>query len=438
VLAHHAARGGLRAKAVRYLRLAGEKSLGRSASLEAIGFFESARELLDGMPETAETLSESLDLHIVLGPALITVKGAAAPEVHAVYARAHDLVERLGDASRRFPVLWGLWFINYTMGRYQAARAAGQQLLDDALGGDDSGRLIEAHHALWPTLLAMGESAAAVPHMERGIALYDKQRHASQPSMYAGHDPGVCCRYQLSLTRWLLGYPDAGIAVLRDAMRLSEELQHAQTTTVTLWFETTLNALRGDRKAAAQSAERLAAITGAYGFAPWTDIAVVASQAPLGGRLDAASLSEIHRRLMEIRSAAWRRVVCLCLLTELCLEAGCPGVGRVALSAMREEDRSAIFAPEILRLEGELHLQGPPTAVDTAERCFRDAIELARRRTEKSLELRATTSLARLLAARGEREEASRALGGVYAWFTEGLATRDLREARMLLDQLKG
>jgi tetratricopeptide (TPR) repeat protein len=433
VLAHHAARGGLSAKAVRYLRLAGQKSLGRSASLEAIGFFDAARELLDTMPETSETLSESLDLHIVLGPALITLKGAAAPEVHAVYARAQDLVERLVDASRRFPVLWGLWFINYTMGRYQAARAAGQELLEDALAGDDSGRLIEAHHALWPTLLAMGESAAAVPHMERGIALYEKHRHAHQASMYAGHDPGVCCRYQLSLTRWLLGYPDAGVAVLRDALRLSEELQHAQTTTITLWFEATLHALRGEREASAQSAERLTAITGAYGFVHWADIAVVVSRASLNDRLDAASLSEIHRRLMEIRSSAWRRVVCLCLLTELCLEAGCPEVGGVALASMREEDRSAILAPEILRLEGELHLQDSPRA----ERCFRDAIEVARRRAEKSLELRATTSLARLLAARGKRDEASRMLSAVYTWFTEGLATRDLREARMLLDQLK-
>jgi uncharacterized small protein (DUF1192 family) len=137
---------------------------------------------------------------------------------------------------------------------------------------------------------------------------------------------------------------------------------------------------------------------------------------------------------MEIRSAAWRRVVCLCLLTELCIEAGCPDVGRLALASIREEDRAAILAPELLRLEGELHLQ--QAAPDGAERCFRGAIDLARRRTEKSLELRATTSLARLLAARGERDEARRSLVDVYGWFTEGFATRDLREAKVLLEEL--
>jgi len=257
---------------VRYLRQAGEKAMNRSATLEAVGFFETALGLLAGLPETTETLSDELDIRIVLGPALIGLKGASAPEVHSVYRRAQELVERLGDTARRFPVLWGLWFIHYTMGRYPAAREAGNGLLDDALAGDDSGRLVEAHHALWPTLLAMGESAAAVPHMERGIALYDRDRHASQAFLYAGHDPGACCRYQLALTRWLLGYPDAALAVLRDAQRLGDELRHAQTSTITLWFETTVRSLRGEREAAAEAAQRLIAIAAAHGFAPWKDV----------------------------------------------------------------------------------------------------------------------------------------------------------------------
>jgi class 3 adenylate cyclase/tetratricopeptide (TPR) repeat protein len=434
ILAHHAVRGGLTAKAVSYLRQAGEKAMNRSAALEAVGFFETAIGLLAGLPETTETLSDELDIRIVLGPALITLKGAPAPEVHGVYARAQELVERLDDSSRRFPVLWGLWFISYTLGRYPAAREAGRRLLKDAEGGDDSGRLVEAHHALWPTLLAMGESAAAVPHMERGIALYDKGRHASQAFLYAGHDPGACCRYQLSLTRWLLGYPDGALAVLRDAQRLCDELRHAQTSTITLWFETAVRSFRGEREAAGEAAERLSAFAAAHGTAPWKDVTIVASQATRSPRFDALALSEMHRRVMEVPSAAWRRVVCLCLLAELCIEARCPDVGRLALASIREEDRAAILAPELLRLEGDLHLQeGRP---DAAERCFRGAIDLAGRRTEKSLELRATISLARLLAARGKRDEALRSLADVYGWFTEGFATRDLREAKSLLDDL--
>jgi tetratricopeptide (TPR) repeat protein len=437
ILAHHAARGGLTDKAVRYLGQAGEKSFGRSATLEAVGFFETALGLLAAIPETTETLSAELGIRVLLGPPLITLKGAASPEVQDVYRRAQELVERLGDTARRFPVLWGQWFINYTMGRYPAAREAARHLLEDAEGGEDSGRLVEALHALWPTLLAMGETAAAVPHMERGIAVYDKERHASQAFLYAGHDAGACCRYQLSLVRWLLGYPDGAVAILRDSQRLADELKQAHTIMITLWIATVLQSFRGEREAAAESAQRLIAIADAHGFAPWKDVTIVASEATRGPKLDAPALSDIHRRLMEVRSAAWRRVVCLCLLVELCLEARCPEVGRLALASMREEDRLAILAPEILRLDGELQLQGSPPAPEAAERRFRDAIDLARRRSEKSLELRATTSLARLLVARGERDDARRMLSEVYAWFTQGLGTRDLRNARAMLDELE-
>jgi len=94
------------------------------------------------------------------------------------------------------------------------------------------------------------------------------------------------------------------------------------------------------------------------------------------------------------------------------------------------------MAPEILRLEGELHLLGSPPSPRDAEQKFRGAIDLARRRSEKSLELRATTSLARLLADAGERVDARRMLADIYGWFNEGLDTRDLRNARTLIDAL--
>ena len=93
-------------------------------------------------------------------------------------------------------------------------------------------------------------------------------------------------------------------------------------------------------------------------------------------------------------------------------------------------------APEFRRIEGELLLKQDNPARSDAERCFNDAIELARSRSEKSLELRAATSLARLLAAQGRRGEARGALEPVYGWFTEGFGTADLKSARALLDEL--
>jgi predicted ATPase len=104
------------------------------------------------------------------------------------------------------------------------------------------------------------------------------------------------------------------------------------------------------------------------------------------------------------------------------------------LEAIPEDQRGAFFAPEIERMRGELLLRGEKRA--EAEPCFRRAVEIAQGRAERSLELRAATSLARLLARTERRDEARRVLGGIYGWFTEGLDTADLREARSLLDQL--
>ena len=77
-----------------------------------------------------------------------------------------------------------------------------------------------------------------------------------------------------------------------------------------------------------------------------------------------------------------------------------------------------------------------PSDVAEAEQCFRTAIEIAQRQSARSEELRATTSLARLLAGQDRRDEARTMLADIYDWFTEGFDTADLRDAKALLDEL--
>jgi class 3 adenylate cyclase/tetratricopeptide (TPR) repeat protein len=435
LLAHHATRGELRDRAVRYVRLAGAKAVARSANREAVGLFEQALGLLEALPATEETLSASLDTRIDLGPALIAVHGASSPQVETSYRRARELVDRLGDASRRFPVLWGLWYVDYTRGAYAAARDAGERLLEAARGGDDSGALVEAHHALWATFTAMGQATAAVAHAERGVALYERERHAAQMFRYGGHDPGACCRYQMALNQWVLGHPDRALAVTQDALRHARELEHPLTETVTLWFAAWVHHQRGDREATLATVERLAFLTTEHGF-PWTDLPIVLRPLALGERLDRDGLADVHRRLVAARGSAWRYLLGLCALAELSIVAGLPDDGLRVLSAIDEKDRGTIIAPELHRLRGELLLRGAGPAAHEAEACFRRAIALARERAERSLELRAATSLARLLAGRGQRDEARALLEPVHGWFTEGFGTADLVAANALLAQL--
>ncbi|MET0538414.1 MAG: AAA family ATPase, partial [Xanthobacteraceae bacterium] len=236
VLAHHAVRARLGLKAVRYLQRAAERAIARSANREAIALLETATGLLGEMPESAETLSQMLDLQIALGTPLIALHGPTSERVAADYNAARELVERLRDTSRRFPVVWGQWYAVYTRGEYQKAYESAQALLTAAEAEGDKGRLLEAHHSLWATLNAVGKPLASLAHAERGIALYDRERDAAQTFVYAGHDAGACCRYHLGLTRWLLGYPDQALIAVREAFHLSEQLRHPLTSVITLWF----------------------------------------------------------------------------------------------------------------------------------------------------------------------------------------------------------
>jgi predicted ATPase len=113
---------------------------------------------------------------------------------------------------------------------------------------------------------------------------------------------------------------------------------------------------------------------------------------------------------------------------------------RVLAEALELVDKTAErwWEAELHRLEGELSLIQDAANLREAEHCFRTAIEVARRQGGKSLELRATTSAARLLAKQGRRDEACAMLAEIHGWFTEGFDTRDLKDAKALLDELNG
>ena len=435
-LAHHALRGRAFAKAINYLRQAGAKAIARSADREAVGFFEQALELLNEIPRTGQALSDALDILIALGPALAGIKGASSMEVEASYTHALDLVDHLGDASRRFPVLWGLWFVKFQRGEYAVAVKAGEQLLAAAKNGDDMGQLLEAHHSMWPTLYGMGEHKAALAHMERGIALYDREQHSSQTYVYGGHDPGACCRWHLAHNRWALGFPDRALSEVHDALRLAEDLQHETTNGIAHAFAAWLHYQRGEGEAAVRHAERVISMASSHGLASHLEGVMVICHAVSDRRLNAEALGDLHRRVKSSMLSATRKIYSLCILAALCAEAGDTEQGRSVLAAIDKNVRGYFCAPEILRIEGELILKSEDLGASQAERCFREAIVLARSREAKSFELRAATSLARLLDGQGRREEAHATLAPVYDWFTEGFDTADLKFAKTLLDEL--
>jgi DNA-binding winged helix-turn-helix (wHTH) protein/tetratricopeptide (TPR) repeat protein len=437
-LAVHFERGRDNRRAVHYSRLAGDNALRLSAYREAAVHLTRALTLLEARAETPATLAEIVETRLALAPALIALTGAGSPEVEDSYLRAWDAVNRLGDESGRFPVLWGLWFVNYSRGRYAAAHEAGEHLLEAARGSGDREQLMEAHHSLWPTLLAMGQISAAVTHLERGFSLYDRDRHAWLSLRYGGHDPGVCCHYYQAVTSWLLGYPDRAVGAVQAGMRLVDERRHPLTTVNWLWFHALIHYQRGEHDAASAIANRVVTLSAEQGLAGWADAALSLTGRATNARLDARSLGELQSRLVSAWSggAIWRQVFCLCALAEIHVEHGRVDDALAAITSIPESVRGAFYAPELHRIAGEALLRRAPPRVEDAERHFQAALELARAREEKSLELRAATSLARCWQAQGRQDEARRLLAAARGWFTEGFETADLRAAGSLLEQI--
>ncbi|HEU4439171.1 MAG TPA: hypothetical protein VFT36_07965, partial [Methylomirabilota bacterium] len=195
--------------------------------------------------------------------------------------------------------------------------------------------------------------------------------------------------------------------------------------------------LSGERRAALAAAERCVAAAEAHGLRRW-DIGMAALlHVVRDERPDAAILDELRKGQAEEVMATWRSVIGSCTIALLYGALKAPRQGLEVLAALGDAAKTGLYGPEVYRVQGELRRMASDSP-DEAAVCFERAIELARSRELRSLELRAAISLARLWRDQGRREDARRILAGVYGWFTEGFDLPDLRAARTLLEDLGG
>jgi predicted ATPase len=445
LLAQHYTEAGLIGQAIPYYQRAGQRAVERSANMEAISHLTKGLELLKTLPDTLERAQQELTLQIALGAPLIATKGYTAPEVEQTYTRARELCQQVGETPDLFPALWGLWLFYNVRGDYQTACALGEQLLALAQQVQDPAHLLQAHHALWSTLFNLGELASARAHIEQGMALYDPQQHRSHAFLYGRHDPGVCCLSHAAFALWYLGYPDQALKRSHESLTLAQELSHPFTLTHALSHTAVLHCCRRERQATQERAEALIALSGEQGFpfdmASGTILWGWALTEQEQGREGIAQLRQGLAALQAKRSEL-RRPYFLALLAEAYGKVGRTEEGLTVLTeamAVMNKTGERYYEAELHRLKGELlsmsNVQCPNVQCQ-AETCFRQAREVARRQSAKSLELRAAMSLSRLWLRQGKKEEARQLLSETYGWFTEGFDTADLKEAKALLESM--
>jgi class 3 adenylate cyclase/predicted ATPase len=441
-LAHHYSRSDNVAKAVEYLGRAGQQALQRSAYADAIRSLHAAIELLQRLPDNPGRIHQELRLQLAIGPALNAVKGFAAPEMERAYSRARELCERLGDSPELFPALFGLRINSLLRAQLRTAYELAEQLLRRAQSEQDPALLMFAHLALGDTSLWMGELLLAREHLEMAISLYDPERHRALALRYGGMDARVWCLLLAAWTLRVLGYPDQARERGKEARMLAQGLSNPFGLALAEYFVGILRQSQRETRAAQQTAEALMELSIEHGLTGYLALATrlrgwaMAEQ----GRHE-EGIAQLQEGLAASRALGeelWRPYF-LALLAEACKEAGRFDDGLSVLTealAAADQHEIRVFEPEIHRLKGELLLKQNTMNAAEAQQCFRIAIETARRQSAKSWELRATTSLACLLAKQGCRNEARSMLADIYGWFTEGFDTADLKDAKVLLDEL--
>jgi predicted ATPase len=427
---------------VEYWRRAGQRALERSANVEAITHLTRGVDVLASLPDDPERRQRELDLQTALGLALMATKGFGAPEVATAYARARELCQQLGETTRLFAVLRGLWEYYELRADAQTGLELAEELLRLAERAQDRTLLVIAHDVMQDTALWLGDYAATRSHMQQGLALYDAQQHRSLAFLHGGYDPAMACHCFGGHALWYLGYPDQALQHHREALSHARELAHPPTLVFAQSHAAVLHQFRGEADLTRERAEAAVALSQRQGFEFWRAHASI----PLGWALARQGAADdgvamILQGLAGYRAtgAELERSLWVALLAEAYGRSGRPEQGLAALEeALAEVEKTGVrfHEAELHRLRGELLLGLPSFSEEEAVACFFRALEIARHRQAKSLELRAATSLSRLWARQGKPGDAHRLLADVFGWFTEGFETKDLREAQRLLDDL--
>ena len=442
-LAHHYSRSDNVEKAVEYLGRAGQQAAQRSAYADAINRLSAAIDLLQKLPESPERTQQELLLQLAVGPALMAVKAWAGPEAERAYTRARELCERLGDPSERFPALYGLWVVYLVRGELPRAYELAEELLQRAESAHDATLLMYARYALGNCSYWMGEFVAARAQVELAIAFYDPERHWLLTSQYEGVEAGVLSLSYAAWTLWPLGYPDSALKRSNEALALAERLSHPRSLGFALYFVGTLRQFRGETGAAQMNSESLTTLSLEHGYSDFLAWATILRGCAMAARKHSEEgIAQIREGMAALRATGFElvRPRFLCSLAEACMEAGrlddaLDALTEALAAADQREERQA--EAEIYRLKGELLLKQGDSSTAEAQSCFERAIEIARSQSAKSWELRATVSLARLFVRQEKRDEARMILAEIYGWFTEGLDTADLKDAKALLDELR-
>jgi predicted ATPase len=446
-LARHCTEAGQIEKAAGLWGKAGQRSLARSALAEAVTQLTRALDQIATLPATPVLRRDQIKFQVALTNALMHTKGYSSPETRAsldharlYIERAEELGEPPEDPLLLFSVLYGFWVANVTSFDGDAARELAMEFLTLAeRQGSTVPRMI-GHRLMGRTLIDTGNIVAGCRHCDQALALCDPEHRPL--AMRFGQDTEVSVLSFRPLGLWLLGYSDRAVADTSQAMKRAREIGQVATLMFTLAHTPLPLVLSGDYAIASDHADEVVALANEKGAPLWKAIGTILQGVLMGLTGDpAGAVQRIASGIRALRAVGTKLDIpfYLCHLAKAHAELGqldyawrCIDEATKAIETTKERWSEA----EVHRTAGEIALMSPERDAAKAEAYFERAFAVARAQQAKSWELRAAMSMARLWRDQGKRDDARELLAPVYGWFTEGFNTRDLQEAKALLDEL--
>lgn len=455
VVARHYEAAGLHEEAIEQYQRAAGQAVVRSAHEESVRHLRRALELLQGCPPSRAHAERELTLQLALGNALLGGRSLASPEAQMAYERARELCESVGDHWQLAPALWGLSVFYTTAGELDRGIELAEQLVavSERTGADI--HWLSAHEELAVPLYYRGAFAESLRHCEQAIEIYnlnyDPARNESMAWIYPT-DPGVPIRIYAGLNRWQLGYPEQAGVWLDEAERLARDSGHPYSIAFALVFHALLHWMMGNTDGQAAAANEVISIAERHRLLLWLAAGKMIAAGPLAQAGQCETAVESLQAGLELAARVGGQAgapAFFALQAEVLAAAGQydAALNVVAMGlAMAEHSGQHFWTAELMRRRGELLLasSATPTSLRQSaelvevEQCFRAALSTAAAQDARGQQLRAATSLARLLQAQGNIGAAAEVLSPIYDTFTEGFETRDLAEARALLAKASG
>jgi predicted ATPase len=448
ILAHHCTEAALIEKAAGLWGKAGQRSLAQSALREAVEELSRAIAQLQTLPMNSTLRREHIKYQVSLIPPLINIRGHAAPETKEATLRARFLIEQseaLGehpdDPLLLFTVLYSSWVATFVEINGDACRNLAAQFLALAKKDGTAAPLVAGYRMMGNALSCTGDLVPARENYDKGLALYHPAEHRRLATRF-GQDLRVGILIQRSVTMWMLGYPNAAQADVNQALADAREIGQAGTLMVALCITSLARILCGNFSVAEAQSDEVIPLAKEKVSPIWEGFGMMNRGCVLQAYDRDAEAVEVTTAGMAVYRATRATVYLPFFLSHLSVSYARLGrfedASRCIHEAMNrvETTKERWCEAEVIRIAGEIALLSREPDEAKAQTYFERALAVARQQQAKSWELRGAMSLARLWRDQGKRVEARELLAPVYGWFTEGLDTRDLKQAKGLLEEL--